>query len=211
MPNRLLAIDVGSVTGYAYGQLGEDPSHGTMRLPTSSVRDLLGARLDRFEAQLTELFRTECISRVVMAERFHVRNTGEAAVSFGLDGIVRMVAYRHNAPVLVQPEGTVRKEMLGRGSGPSDMLKYLALQWCEANKWPVTTHHEADALVLWHWTERELARQSSGQEITIAKRRRTITTISSDQNGVSQGLVVRASRRRTPPPAAPRAAADTPG
>ena len=32
--------------------------------------------------------------------------------------------------VLVQPEGTVRKEILGRGSGPSEVMKQLAVDWC---------------------------------------------------------------------------------
>jgi hypothetical protein len=157
---RLLALDVGATVGYARGQLGDEPVHRTFRLQTSSVRDLLGARLDRFEEWLTDAFRAFGITMVVMAERFHVRNTGEAAMSFGLDGIVRMVAYRHQARVLVQPEGTVRKEMLGRGSGPSDVMKQLAIDWCERHGYRVESHHEADSLVLWTWTERELFHRS---------------------------------------------------
>lgn len=204
MPSHLLSIDVGSVCGYASGRLGDEPTHGTLRLPTSSVHDLLGARLHRLEEWLGLYLPAHGINLIVMAERFHVRNTGEAAVSFGLDGIVRMMAYRQRIQVLVQPEGTVRKELLGRGSGASDVMKALALDWCRVRAFEVETHHEADAMVLWHWTERELARQSSPQVASATASKRARTTRSDSQG-------VRTARRRTTRAGSPPEAAGTAG
>lgn len=166
MPDRLLAIDIGKVTGWAAGQL-TDPypvEIGSVRLPTSSVRDLVAARLDVLDTWLSGSLLHLGTTIVVMAERFHVRNTGEAAVSFGLDGLVRMHCYRRRIPLLCQPEGTVRKEILGRGTGPSEEMKQLALAWCHNHGLRVTSDHEADACVLWRWACQELIRTtSSGQ------------------------------------------------
>ena len=164
MPDHvLLAIDVGRVAGWACGSLTDiaPVEVGTYRLPTSSVRDLLGSRLDAFDRWLDPLFARLGPTLVVMAERFMGRNTGEAAVSFALDGLVRMRAYRRGTQILCQPEGTVRKEILGRGSGPSELMKQLAMDWCRAHGIDAMTDHEADSAVLWYWARNELVRQST--------------------------------------------------
>jgi Holliday junction resolvasome RuvABC endonuclease subunit len=166
MAERLLALDVGAVCGWAAGDVGDPyPERlGSRRLPGSSVRDLLGARLDVFENWLGGLLYASDITLLAMAERFRTRNTGEAAMAWGLDGVTHMVCYRLQIPVLVQPEGTVRKELLGRGSGKSEQMKALAMTWCAQHHLTVATHHEADAAVLWTWASRELIKNVAPTE-----------------------------------------------
>lgn len=183
MPDRLLAIDVGRTIGWAAGQL-TDPyplEIGSRSLPTSSVRDLVAARLDAFDTWLTHSLPRLGTTLVVMAERFHVRNTGEAAASFSLDGLVRLHCYRRRIPLLVQPENTVRKEILGRGGGTTETMKQLALGWCQGSGLRVANDHEADACVLWVWACRELIRTTrSGQrdgdqqQVVVGKKRKKV-------------------------------------
>jgi Holliday junction resolvasome RuvABC endonuclease subunit len=94
-----------------------------------------------------------------MAEPFRSRNTGEAMSVGALYGIVRAECWRRNIVVKLQPEPTVRKEMLGKGRAPTDEMKALALAWCRANAIETRDHNIADACVLWEWTRRELLKQ----------------------------------------------------
>jgi len=158
MPERILAIDVGRDVGWATGSLG-DPAPGqwgTIRLPGTSVRDIVGARMDQLDEWLAESMHAWGTSVVVLAERFRARTMREASASLALDGLVRMHAYRRECRMLCQPENTVRKEMLGRGSGKSDEMKRLAINWCHNHSLEVGNDHEADACVMWVWANREL-------------------------------------------------------
>lgn len=181
---RLLAFDVGRTFAWAYGDLVDPlPNHiASHRLASSSVRDLLGARMDVFDRWLDSHLFGCGATHVVMAERFRSRTTAEAASNYALDGLVRMHCYRRHIPLLCQPEGTVRKEILGRGSGPSDELKRLAAYWCADQGLAVTNDHEADACVLWAWAARELIATASSaqpdgapQDVVVKKQRNKVS------------------------------------
>lgn len=172
MASCLLAIDVGRIAGFAYGDVIDPrPAEiGHVRLPTSSVRDLLGARMDAFLKWLGETALHPRPTMIVMAERFRSRTMGEAATNLALDGLVRLHAYRAGIPVLCQPEGTVRKEMLGRGSGSTEQMKRLALAWCERQNLTISNDHEADACVLWAWAARELVATAAATTTSSGQR-----------------------------------------
>lgn len=166
VPRYLVALDVGRVTGFAHGPFGAirpvcdswELVHGRPD-PANPV----GQRIAVLENMLIPSFDAWMPSHVIMAERFASRNAGEAASSFGLDGAVLAECWRRGIAVLVQPEGTVRKEMLGRGTGTTEVMKGLVLAWCAREGIEVPDHNAGDAAVLWRWARDELVRQSPGR------------------------------------------------
>jgi hypothetical protein len=160
----LLVLDLASVTGWAYGALGADaPQCGRWELGATDRLDIVGARaacLDNTLAAALDLWTDVTVCG--MAEPIPGRNQSDVAAMGAFVGIVRAECWRRRIRVLVQPESTVRKEMLGRGSGRSDVMKGLALQWCERHGISVPDHNAADAVVFWAWCRGELLRQRGG-------------------------------------------------
>jgi Holliday junction resolvasome RuvABC endonuclease subunit len=160
VPRYLVSIDIGRVTGLAHGLFSAVvPACGYWRLPPSDPLDAVGARIAAFDNTLSGAFDEWEPSHVVMAEPIPARNMGESISNFGLHGVVRAECWRRGLPILVQPESTVRKEVLGRGSGPTDLMKSLVMDWCVANGIDATEHNAGDAALLWRWARDEIARQ----------------------------------------------------
>ena len=157
----LLTLDLGQVTGFAYGRFtARWPRPGRWELPAVDRRDVIGARTAALDNTLAAaLDRWSDVVVVAIPEAFPGRNQFDVAASGALHGVVRAECWRRGIKLLVQPEGTVRKEMLGRGSGPSVVMKSLALAWCARAGVTVGDHNEADAVVFWRWCRDEIARQ----------------------------------------------------
>lgn len=156
----LLTIDVGKVTAWAFGGFADvRPRCGRWKLPDHDPRTVLGARVAALENSLSVALDDWRPSLIVMAEPFKSRNSAEMMNKGALTGIVEAEAWRRDIDIRVQPEGTVRKEMLGRGSGPTELMKALAIAWCNRNGIAVADHNEADVCVLWRWARDDLVRQ----------------------------------------------------
>lgn len=160
----LLTLDLAQVTGWAYGPLSaEAPTCDRWALPERDPRDIIGARAAALDSTLAAaLDAWGDVAIVGMAEPIPGRNQADVAAMGALVGIVRAECWRRGIRVLVQPEGTVRKEMLGRGSGRSEVMKALALGWCERHGVAVPDHNAADAVVFWMWCRGEIIRQRLG-------------------------------------------------
>jgi hypothetical protein len=164
LPRYLVAIDLGRVTGWAHGPFSAvQPEFGSWPFPAKDPLDAVGARIAALDNTLSRHFDLWSPSHVVAAEPIPARNMGEAIASFGMLGQLRAECWRRQIEILVQPEGTVRKEMLGRGTAPTDAMKDLVLAWCKANGLDVPDHNAGDACVLWRWARDELARQRVGR------------------------------------------------
>ncbi len=157
----LLVLDLATVTGWAHGPLSTmQPQCGRWELPARDPRDIIGARaaaLDNTLAAALDVWTD--VTVLGMAEPIPGRNQADVALMGALTGVVRAECWRRRIRVLVQPEGTVRKEMLGRGSGRSDVMKALALAWCERHGISVADHNAADACIFFCWCRGELTRQ----------------------------------------------------
>ena len=162
--SRLLVLDLATITGWALGPLSTlQPQCGRWELPERDPRDILGARtaaLDNTLAAALDVWSD--VSVLGMAEPIPGRNQSDVAMMGALTGVVRAECWRRGIRVLVQPESTVRKEMLGRGSGRSAVMKELALMWCESHGITVPDHNAADACVFFCWCRGELMRQRTG-------------------------------------------------
>lgn len=156
----LLALDLGRITGWAWAPLTETrPTCDVWLLPASDPLDVIGARVAVLENTLAlalERWRPEW---VVLAETFRGRNASLADSQAALMGAVRAECWRARVRLRVQPETTVRKEMLGRGAGRTEIMKPLALAWCARQGIETSDHNAADAAVLWRWTREELTRR----------------------------------------------------
>src|ERR1700740_2435164 len=160
LPRYLVTIDLGRDTGFAHGPFSAvSPQFGSWSLPIKDPLDPVGARIAALDNTLSRAFDEWEPSHLVVAEPVPARNMGEAIATFGMLGQVRAECWRRRIAVLVQPEGTVRKEMLGRGGGPTEVMKGLVLGWCKANGLDVPDHNAGDACVLWRWARDELAQQ----------------------------------------------------
>ncbi len=159
---RLLAIDVGQVCGVAYGDVRGLPACGIWQLPKRDKRDVLAARIAELRDRFTEMLTEQAIDLVAVAEPVRSRTAAEAAHKGGLIGVIREECWRRHIGFQAQPEPTVRKHMLGRGSGSTEVLKALALEWCGRNAILVPTHDAADAAVLFAWCRLHLLVHSNG-------------------------------------------------
>lgn len=156
----LLSLDVSGITGWAFGGFADRiPATGIWPLPRRDDSDVVGARIAALENTLSAALDAWCPTVVVMAEAFPGRNMDEAMAKFAMLGIVRSECWRRKIRCLVQPEGTVRKEVLGRGGGSSETMKQLVMDWCHRQGIDVEDHNAGDAAVLWRWTRDELVRQ----------------------------------------------------
>lgn len=152
-------------TGVAWGRIVDPiPTTRLWPLPRKDELDPVGARIAALDNTLSRFLDDLEVDRLkprwcVMAEPFMSRNMGETESNFGLYGIVRAELWRRKIRLLRQPEGTVRKEVLGRGQAPTDEMKSLVSTWCERQGIPIEDHNCGDAAVLWRWTRDELLRQ----------------------------------------------------
>lgn len=164
LPRYLVSIDLGRTTGFAHGLFGAVcPAFGSWPFSAKDPLDPVGRRIANFDNTLARAFDEWAPSHVVAAEPVPARNMGEAIATFGMLGQLRAECWRRQIPLLVQPEGTVRKEILGRGTGPTDVMKDLVLAWCRAEGLEVPDHNAGDAVILWRWTRDELTRQRLGR------------------------------------------------
>jgi Holliday junction resolvasome RuvABC endonuclease subunit len=159
----LLALDIGKVCGWSLGDVRSPvPRCGVWPLPVRDKRDVLGARVAALRDTLVVALREWEVEVVAVAEAIRSRNSGEAAYKGGLLGVVREECWRRRVRFIGQPEGTVRKAVLGRGNGPSEVMKELALEWCLSQGIDVALHDAADSAVLWSWCARELGTHPLG-------------------------------------------------
>lgn len=164
LPAYLVALDSGRRFGWAHGPLGAVvPLCGYWQLPAKDDHDVVGARIANLENTLIAAFDEWQPGYVVMAEGFISRSRSDAESTLGMVGQVRAECWRRRISFRVQPEGTVRREMLGRGSGPSEVMKALAMAWCRRLGIEAHDHNAADSAVLWKWTRDELVRQRRGK------------------------------------------------
>jgi Holliday junction resolvasome RuvABC endonuclease subunit len=160
MARGLLSLDLGSVTGFAVGDVTDAvPYCDSWELPLSDPMDLLGARVAALENTLGPFLVEWAPAVVVMALAFTGRNAADQDAMGAYYGMVRSECWRHDVRVLVQPEITVRTEVHGRGKHrTSAEWKQLAMIWCKRNAIIVPDHNAADAAVLWCWTRDEILR-----------------------------------------------------
>ena len=148
MVSRLLALDLGTTTGFAIGE-SPDPSvvvHGTMNFSPGKFSGG-GMRYLKFERWLIETIAKSGVNEVVYeGVRRHI-GTDAAHVYGGFLATLTKVCEQLAIPYGGQPVGTIKKWANGKGNaGKPEMVAAV-------NKWGytgVTDDNQADAICLLH-------------------------------------------------------------
>jgi crossover junction endodeoxyribonuclease RuvC len=163
-PGGILALDLATRTGWAYGVPGGKPIGGVWELPPAA---LLGRKLASFENQLWDALALHQPRLVMFAASFTQGKaiTG-AELLLGLSAHVESSCYRHDAEVRKQAESTIRVHVFGKGGaqGSREALKARAMAWCAEQGYRVASDDHADALVVWTY-----ACQTAGIRFGLAR------------------------------------------
>lgn len=147
---RILALDLGSWVGWAFGALGDNrPSFGTWHLPETRLR---GPRYVAYENELIAALRRFQPTVVVMAAPLNRKAKGGQAAArqqLGLAAYTEGECCRARVQLREVHEATARKDVLGRGRFPVGGAKPAAMAWAAASGFDVSDDHQADTLVLW--------------------------------------------------------------
>jgi hypothetical protein len=148
----VLALDLSSVSGWACGEPGGKPVHGSIRFAAKGAsHEAIFAKA--FEWTVNKI--TECDPRIVVWESPLAgfksgRTTNDVTtILFGLPAIVGVVAYRHGVYDIRKADtAAVRHHFIGCNPKRAK-AKGMVVRQCYAMGWKVTDDNEADALAIW--------------------------------------------------------------
>ena len=143
----ILALDLGTTTGWALRPTGGPIAHGWISLKGGRYEGG-GMRYLRFSRWLNEIYGTAGdINAVYFEEVRRHASTDAAHVYGGLMATLTAWCESRNIPYQGVPVGTIKKHATGKGNaGKDDILAAM-----QALGHPVTDDNEADALALLHW------------------------------------------------------------
>jgi hypothetical protein len=180
MTGGLLALDVATTTGWAYGRPGDRPSFGRFRSgkPRPKGEGNAGEVLAQFRGWLERhcdywrpgmmVFEAPYVPRVTPTR---VRTRGGHLVAtmpsssapidihvlrrlIAMCGLVEMVAYERAIPCREEASNVICRHFTGNGSWGGRANKKAATQkMCSVYGWPGVSEDEADALALWVYAE----------------------------------------------------------
>ena len=138
----LLAIDLGTQTGWARGRMAEKPQSGTQSFALGRF-DGGGMRYLRFQVWLEEMLRG--VDRVAYEEVRRHTATDAAHVYGGLMGCLTATCEQQEIPYEGVPVGTIKKWATGKGNAGKPAMVQAVLD----RGFRVKDDNEADAIALW--------------------------------------------------------------
>ena len=158
----ILALDLSSVTGWAYGPLDwAAPEAGIWLLPKQGGE---GARYAALENELIDVVDAWAPARIVCESPIPLpamNNVTAAYQQLGLRAIVKALAWRESIPMSEVSADIVRLEILGIARGQA--IKTHVLHWCRrVKRWDIDDHNAADAAMLWEWERRHIGGPPQG-------------------------------------------------
>jgi Holliday junction resolvasome RuvABC endonuclease subunit len=147
----VLALDLATKFGWAFGSGGEHPRSGSVALPIYRPRD---ARFAAYSDWLADAITTFEPSRIVY-EAPQVTNGGTlnattmetARFLFGVCAITDLVAWRRDVPCFDVHLSSVRKHFCNSGHAK----KREVIRVCHLRGWSPADDNEADALAIWDY------------------------------------------------------------
>lgn len=149
MSETILALDLGTTTGWACRQMQGPVVHGWSSFKPGRYEGG-GMRYLRFKQWLTELkgMLGGELHAVYFEEVRRHASTDSAHVYGGLLATLTSFCEHHKIPYQGVPVGTIKKHATGKGNASKDeMIKAM-----QAKGHPVTDDNEADALAILHWS-----------------------------------------------------------
>ena len=144
---NILALDLGTTTGWALRPRDGNTAHGFVSFKTQRFEGG-GMRYLRFKRWLTDLKNISGDIHAVYFEevRRHV-GVDAAHVYGGLMATLTAWCEHHNIPYQGVPVGTIKKHATGKGNANKDEV----MAAMRALGHPVIDDNEADALAILHW------------------------------------------------------------
>jgi Holliday junction resolvasome RuvABC endonuclease subunit len=147
----ILALDLGTTTGWAMRPTAGALAHGWMSLKGGRYEGG-GMRFLRFSRWLSEIHGVAGeINAVYFEEVRRHASTDAAHVYGGLMATLTAWCESRNIPYQGVPVGTIKKHATGKGNASKEQI----LAAMQALGHPVTDDNEADALALLHWAIEE--------------------------------------------------------
>ena len=141
----LLALDLGTKTGYAFGRTGAVISGTALFEPQRFEGG--GMRYLRFRQWLDEMVALQPFEEVVFEEVRAHKGVDAAHVYGGLLGHLSAWCEEKKVPYSGVPVGTVKKFWTGKGNATKEKMIAAA----ELYGYKPGDDNEADALALWHF------------------------------------------------------------
>lgn len=143
----VLAIDLGTTTGWALRARDQQIAHGFISLKPQRFEGG-GMRFLRFKRWLSELKDMATDIHAVYFEEVRRHAGVDAAhVYGGLMATLTTWCEHHKVPYQGVPVGTIKKHATGKGNAGKDEV----ITAMRAKGHPVTDDNEADALAILHW------------------------------------------------------------
>jgi hypothetical protein len=149
----ILALDLASVTGWACGEPGREPSHGFIRFaaPGASHEAIFASALTWALHMLDQYRPKTVVWESPLATSFGVTNIKTTGLLFGLPAIVGAAAYSRQIYNCRKADTRdVRIHFIGKNLR-REPAKAATIARCNALGWNVTDDNEADALAIWHY------------------------------------------------------------
>ena len=143
-PGGVLALDISSRTGWAYGHADAPPIFDTWTL---GKFDELGRACSSLAASLEAAIALHA-PRLILFEAPIPKQQTSARGLIYLCGVVEMIAYEQSVRAREEHAATVRKAVLGRGGSFAIDRKLVVIGWCREQGWKPKDDNAADALVL---------------------------------------------------------------
>ena len=150
-PGGILALDLATRTGWAYGVPGGKPVGGVWELPAGASN---GRKFAALENQLWDALALHRPRLLILAASFtQGKAISGAEQLLGLAAHVESSCYRHDVEVRKQAESTMRAHVLGKGAslGGRDAIKARVMSWCAEQGYRVVDDNQADATLAWRY------------------------------------------------------------
>jgi hypothetical protein len=150
----VLALDLASVSGWAVGEPGSAPEHGSHRFASSgaSHEAIFNNAMD-WAGEIISMCKPTLIIWEEPLPGFKGGTTtaDATAILFGLCAVIGAVAYQHGIyDIRKARTSDVRLHFIG--CNPKRKLaKPMVVRQCRAMGWDVFDDNEADALATWHY------------------------------------------------------------
>lgn len=146
MTQTLLALDLGTTTGFAVGA----PNGGALVTGTWGLKpgryDGGGMRFVKFRQKLNEMQTAFGVDMVCFEEVRNHRGIDAAHVYGGLMAVLQEWCELNQIPYEGIPVGTIKKFAAGNGNATKDMVMAAVRSW----GYEPADYDEADATALWH-------------------------------------------------------------
>lgn len=151
VPGSVLALDIATRTGWAFGAPGRKPLYGVLVLPQPAL-DLGGHGAALLDG-MADLFMVHQPARVVIERTLGAQqqtNAFTAECLIGLNMLAHTICFRWELPIEKIAATTVRAQVIGSGRAK----KPDVMAWCHAQGFTPQDDNAGDALALLHFALR---------------------------------------------------------